>query len=200
MIAILDYGAGNLMSMQKALEFIGAEAEITDELGVALGADKIVLPGVGAFGDAMSSLLRSGLSEAVLHAFQKEKPFLGICAGLQLLFESSKESPGVRGLGILRGTVEKIPSCGLKIPQMGWNSLNILRPSRLFKGISEGDFVYFVHSYYPVLADRNDSIASVTYGEELDIAVEKGNFFATQFHPEKSGDVGLCMLENFVRL
>lgn len=201
MIAIIDYGAGNLRSVQKALEFLGAQGEITKDRQKILAADRAILPGVGAFGDAMLRLRQSGLDTAVTDFAASGKPFLGICLGLQLLFEESEESPGVKGLGIFQGKIKKIPGKeGLKIPHVGWNQLEITQPEGVLRGLGESPFVYFVHSYYMEPQNR-DLIAAVTeYGTRLPVAVQKGNVAAVQFHPEKSGDTGLHILRNFIEM
>ena len=201
MIAIIDYGAGNLQSVKKAFDFIGAESVITDNPEIINACDRILLPGVGSFGDAMDSMAKSGLVETVKQNALSGKPFLGICLGLQLLFEESEESPGVKGLGIFKGKIKKFSSdMGLKIPHIGWNSLEIKQKDGIFKNIPENSYVYFVHSYYLHAEDKND-IATVTkYGIDFHSAVGKNNIFATQFHPEKSGDVGLQVLRNFASM
>ncbi len=198
MVAIIDYGAGNLHSVKNALDFLGAESEITGDREKIEKASHIILPGVGAFGDAMKSMEKSGLIETVKKAADGTKPFLGICLGLQLLFESSEESPGVEGLGIFKGSVVKIPDRGFKIPHMGWNNISLTKKSRILP--DNEPFVYFVHSYYIQPADKNVVLARTEYGEVLDIAVERGNVFATQFHPEKSGDAGMEILRRFLSL
>ena len=201
MIAIIDYGAGNLQSVKKALDFIGAENVITNDPKVILSADKILLPGVGSFGDAMDSMAKSGLVEIVKECALSGKPFLGICLGLQLLFEESEESPGVKGLGIFKGKIKRFPNdMGLKIPHIGWNSLEIKQKDGIFKGIPENAYVYFVHSYYLHAEDENDIATVTNYGIDFHSAVGKNNVFATQFHPEKSGDVGLQILRNFASM
>lgn len=201
MIAIIDYGAGNLRSVEKALKALGETPVITSNKEAVLGADKIILPGVGSFGDAMDRLNQSGLTEVIQEAVKRDIPFLGICLGLQLLFESSEESPGVKGLGILPGQILKIPGRpGLKIPHMGWNSLDIKTDARLFKGIENGAYVYFVHSYYLKAEDESMVAASTEYGVDIHASVEKGNVFACQFHPEKSSGTGLAILRNFLEL
>lgn len=197
MIAIIDYGAGNLHSVKNALDYIGAECEITSSAEKILKADAVILPGVGAFGDCMRSLEKAGLIEVVKTAAKSGKPFLGICLGLQLMFEESEETPGVKGLGIFKGKVVKIPDCGLKIPHMGWNSIKLEKESRLFE---DNSFVYFVHSYYIQPEDKSIVSASAEYGTKLDVAVESGNVFAAQFHPEKSGEEGMKILRKFVGL
>ncbi len=201
MTVIIDYDAGNIKSVEKALLKLGAEPVLSRDPAVIESADRIILPGVGAFGDAMEKLNHYGLTEALKEAAGSGKPFLGICLGQQLLFESSEESPGVRGLGILKGKVLRIPGKkGLKIPNIGWNSLDFPSEGRLFRGIPEGSFVYFVHSYYVHAEDREVVKASIEYGTDLDASVEKGNVFATQFHPEKSSDTGLQILRNFLEI
>lgn len=201
MIAIIDYGAGNLQSVKKAFDFIGAENVITNDPKVIMSADKILLPGVGSFGDAMNSMAKNGLVETVKECAASSKPFLGICLGLQLLFEESEESPGVKGLGILKGKIRKFPSdMGLKIPHIGWNSLNIKQKDGIFKDIPENSYVYFVHSYYLLAEDESDIATVTNYGIDFHSAVGKNNVFATQFHPEKSGDVGLQILRNFASM
>lgn len=198
MVAIIDYGAGNLHSVKNALDFLGAESEITGDREKIEKASHIILPGVGAFGDAMKSMEKSGLIETVKKAADGTKPFLGICLGLQLLFENSEESPGVEGLGIFKGSVVKIPDRGLKIPHMGWNNISLTKKSRILP--DNEPFVYFVHSYYIQPTDKDVVSARTEYGEVLDIAVERGNVFATQFHPEKSGDAGMEILRRFLSL
>lgn len=201
MIAIIDYDAGNLRSVEKALLSLGETPVVTRDRETLLRADQVILPGVGAFGDAMERLRQYGLVEPIRQLAQRGTPFLGICLGLQLLFESSEESPGVEGLGILPGTILRIPDCpGLKIPHMGWNSLEIRPGARLFRGIPDGAFVYFVHSYYLKAADESMVAASTEYSTHIHASVEQGNVFACQFHPEKSSQVGLQILKNFIEL
>lgn len=201
MIAIIDYGAGNLQSVKKALDFIGAESVITDNPETINACDKILLPGVGSFGDAMASMRAKNLVETVKQNALSGKAFLGICLGLQLLFEESEESPNVQGLGIFKGKIRRFPSdMGLKIPHIGWNSLEIKQKDTLFKGIPENSYVYFVHSYYLEAEDLTDVAAVTNYGIDFHSAIGKGNIFATQFHPEKSGDVGLQILRNFASM
>ena len=200
MIAIVDYGAGNLHSVKNALDFIGAKSVITGDASVINNADKVILPGVGAFGDAMARLGESALTGAVKQAVADGKPFLGICLGLHMLFDKSEESAGAEGLGIFKGKIVKIPDTGLKIPHMGWNSIGVAKDSRILKNIGDEPYVYFVHSYYIKPEDEEIVSAYTEYGARLGIAVEKDNVFATQFHPEKSGDVGMTILKNFVKL
>lgn len=201
MIAIIDYGAGNLQSVKKAFDFIGAESVITDNPETINACDKILLPGVGSFGDAMASMRAKNLVETVKQNALSGKAFLGICLGLQLLFEESEESPNVKGLGIFKGKIRRFPSdMGLKIPHIGWNSLEIKQKDTLFKGIPENSYVYFVHSYYLEAKDLTDVATVTNYGIDFHSAVGKGNIFATQFHPEKSGDVGLQILRNFASM
>lgn len=200
-IAIIDYDAGNIKSVEKALLLLGQDVVITRDREEILRADKVILPGVGAFKDAMEKLHQYGLVEVIREVAAKGTPFLGICLGLQLLFEKSEEGPGVEGLGLLEGEILKIPeSEGLKIPHMGWNSLQFQNNGRLFKGLQDGDFVYFVHSYY-LKAENEDIVTAVTdYSTRIHASVEKDNLFACQFHPEKSGKVGLRILKNFTEI
>lgn len=199
MVSIIDYGAGNLMSVKKALDFIGAESEITADKDKIKNASHVILPGVGSFGDAMASMAERGLVDTVREAALSGKPFLGICLGLQLLFAESDESPAVRGLGVLDGKISLIPkNDGLKVPHMGWNSVEIKQNSGIFKGIPNGSYFYFVHSFYLNGAKENEVAGTTQYGTEIQCAVEKGNLCATQFHPEKSGEIGLTLLKNFL--
>ena len=201
MIAIIDYDAGNIKSVEKAFQLLGQEVVLSREKETLLKADKVVLPGVGSFGDAMENLHHFGLIPVISEIVQKNTPFLGICLGLQLLFERSEESPGVEGLGLLKGEILRIPDAdGLKIPHMGWNSLHLENGGRLFRGIPEQSYVYFVHSYYLKAADESIVRASTEYSTHIHASVEKDNLFACQFHPEKSSAVGLKMLENFAAL
>lgn len=200
MIAIIDYDAGNIKSVEKALLHLGQKVKITDQAHEILLADKVVLPGVGAFGDAMGNLDRRGLVPIIREVVEKGTPFLGICLGLQLLFERSDETPGVEGLGILPGEILRIPAEeGLKIPHMGWNSLHLEHGGRLFENVSEQSYVYFVHSYYLKAAEEEIVKASTEYGVHIHASVEKGNVFACQFHPEKSSSMGLKILQNFAK-
>ena len=202
MIAIIDYDAGNIKSVEKAVQFLGAEAVVTRDRQTILAADHVILPGVGSFGDAMEKIRNYGLEEVIHEVVEQGIPFLGICLGLQLLFASSEESSGVKGLDILPGTIQRIPDApGIKIPHIGWNSLKFPKKSRLFKGLPEDSYVYFVHSYY-LKADEEDIVVATTeYGGTLiHAAVEKDNVFACQFHPEKSSDVGLQILRNFINV
>ena len=201
MIAIIDYDAGNLKSVEKALLYLGEECVVTRDRNELLKADKVILPGVGAFGDAMEKLNKFGLVEVIHEIVKENKPFLGICLGLQLMFESSEEGPGVKGLGLLPGKIVKFPEKdGYKIPHMGWNSLDIKPEARLFKGLEGNPYVYFVHSYYLKAADEGIVAATTEYTTHIHASVESGNVFACQFHPEKSSDVGLKILKNFASL
>lgn len=201
MIAIIDYDAGNLKSVEKALQFLGQECVITRAFHEIKKADKVILPGVGSFGDAMSQLKKFELDKVIHEVAAEQKPFLGICLGLQLLFEGSEESEGVEGLHLLDGEILRIPEQeGLKIPNIGWNSLDLQNNGRLFENLNGNPFVYFVHSYY--LKAREESIvkATIEYSTHIHASVEKDNIFACQFHPEKSGTVGLQILSNFAKL
>ncbi|MDY4693626.1 MAG: imidazole glycerol phosphate synthase subunit HisH [Blautia sp.] len=201
MIGIIDYDAGNIKSVEKALNFLGEETVISRDPQVLLKTDKVVLPGVGSFGQAMENLNTYGLVPVIHEMAEKGTPFLGICLGLQLLFESSEESPGVEGLGILKGKIVKIPPCeGLKIPHMGWNSIHLQNNGRLFKGIPEQTYVYFVHSYYLQAEEQEIVKATTQYSTCIHASVEKGNIFACQFHPEKSSRWGLQILKNFASI
>ncbi len=198
MIAVLDYGIGNLRSAEKALQHLGAPAVLTGDPADAGRAAGVVLPGVGAFGRCMEALRESKLEEAVHEAVEAGKPFLGICVGMQMLFDESEEAPGVAGLGIVPGVVRRLAS-GLRTPHMGWNELDIRPGSKLFDGLAERPYVYFVHSYAPVPAEPDAVVATTDYGGPVVAAVERGRLWATQFHPEKSGANGLAVLANFVR-
>lgn len=201
MIAIIDYDAGNIKSVEKAFQALGEEVVLTRDKDLILNADGVVLPGVGAFGDAMEKLHRYELVDVIREVVAKEKPFLGICLGLQLMFEKSDESPGVEGLSLLKGEILHIPEeSGLKIPHIGWNSLKYPNHGRLYKGLKEDDYVYFVHSYYLKAEDESIVTATTEYGTLIHASVEKGNVFACQFHPEKSSEVGLQILKNFVEI
>ena len=201
MTAIIDYGAGNLQSVEKALRHIGCDCQVTADPAALLASKAAVLPGVGAFGDAMKSLRARGLEEPIRAFIASGKPFLGICLGLQLLFESSEESPGVAGLGLLKGKILRLPAeSGLKIPHIGWNSLTIRKSGGLFAGVEGEPYVYFVHSYYLKAEDPSLVSAQTRYGVLIDAAVQRGALHAVQFHPEKSGRTGLAMLKNFAAL
>lgn len=204
MIAIIDYDAGNIKSVEKAIQYLGEEVVVTREADAILNADGVILPGVGAFGDAMGKLHAYGLVEVIRECVSRRIPFLGICLGLQLLFEKSEESPGVEGLGVLEGEIVRLPSEDgqkiLKIPHIGWNDLTFPRRGRLFEGIEGNPYVYFVHSYYLKAKDPSIVTATTKYGALIHASVEKDNVFACQYHPEKSSGVGLKMLENFIRI
>ena len=201
MIAIIDYDAGNLKSVEKALQSLGEDVLVTRDRQELLSADKVILPGVGNFGDAMEKLEGFGLVNVIQDVIRQGKPFLGICLGLQLLFERSEEAPGVKGLGILKGEILRIPDGdGLKVPHIGWNSLKLQNQGRLFGGLEEEPYVYFVHSYYLKAEDPQIVKAVTEYGVEIDASVEQGNVFACQFHPEKSSRTGLAILKNFAEL
>lgn len=202
MIAIIDYGAGNIQSVYKALKFIGADCKVTSDKDEILNADGAILPGVGSFGDAMDTMTKRGIKDTIIEYTKSGKPFLGICLGLQLLFPESEETPGVKGLDIFKGTITKIPNQNrtLKIPHMGWNNISIKQKDGIFKDIEGEPYVYFVHSFYLKAQDKDIVAATTQYGVEIDAAVQKGNIIATQFHPEKSGEVGLKMLKNFVEM
>ncbi len=208
MIALIDYGVGNLYSVEKALTAVGGKVSVTNDAKVLEQAEKLVLPGVGAFGDCMKNLEATGLIPTILEQAATGKPLLGICVGLQILFEESEESPGARGLGIFKGVVKKIRAENLKLPHIGWNSIEVGRKNssikfpapKLFNGFTDKNFFYFVHSYHAAPSNENLITATTEYGESVTAAVELGNIFATQFHPEKSGDVGLQVLKNFVEL
>lgn len=201
MIAIVDYDAGNIKSVEKALQFLGQEPVVTRDKETLLQAEKVIVPGVGAFGDAMGKMHQYGLVEVLREIAAKGTPLLGICLGLQLFFESSEETPGVEGLGLLPGKIVRIPDKeGFKIPHMGWNSIQINPASRLLKGIEEGAYVYFVHSYYLQAENEANVAATTDYVVNIHAAAEHENIFATQFHPEKSGEIGLRILKNFIEL
>ncbi len=203
MIAVIDYGVGNLFSVQKAFSYLGADAKITSDERDMVSAEKLVLPGVGAFGDCMNNLEATGLIPVLKSEIEKGKPLLGICVGLQILFDGSEESPGAKGLGIISGRIKKINAPTLKVPHIGWNSLEVRAPRQrndLFAGVSQSSYVYFVHSYHAVPDDGSVITATTEYGEKLTAAVALGNVQATQFHPEKSGDVGLKIIKNFIEV
>ena len=201
MIAIIDYDAGNIKSVEKALQFLGETPVVTRDRETILKAEKVILPGVGSFGDAMGRIRTYGLEKVIHEVVGKKTPFMGICLGLQLFFDSSEECPGVKGLGLLPGEIIRIPAGdGLKIPHMGWNSLNLINGGRLFTGIENGSYVYFVHSYYLKAHDPKIVKATTEYGTLIHAAVEKDHLFACQFHPEKSSDVGMKILKNFINI
>lgn len=201
MIAILDYDAGNIKSVEKAVNFLGEKAVITRDRDVILASDKVILPGVGSFGDAMNKIREYKLDQVIHDVVDKKTPFLGICLGLQLLYKTSEESPGATGLGILDGEILRIPDApDMKVPQIGWNSLDITPGAKLFAGIEGNPYVYFVHSYYLKSRDEADVAAKTNYVVDIHASVERGNVFACQFHPEKSSTVGLKILDNFIHL
>ena len=201
MVAIIDYDAGNIKSVEKALLHLGEEVIITRDREQILNSDKVILPGVGAFGDAMEKLRSYGLDKVIYEVVERKIPFLGICLGLQLLFEKSDETPGVKGLGILPGEILRIPDKeGIKIPHMGWNSVKIKENARIFKDVPQDSYVYFVHSYYLKAGREEDVAATTEYSTLIHAAVEHDNVFACQFYPEKSSEIGLKILKNFVEL
>ncbi|MBI2168724.1 MAG: imidazole glycerol phosphate synthase subunit HisH [Actinobacteria bacterium] len=197
MIAVVDYGIGNLRSAQKALEHLGVDARLTSDPGAVASARAVVLPGVGAFGACMGALRGSGLDGPVLEAVEDGKPFLGICVGMQMLFDGSDETPGVSGLGVIPGRVRRLPA-GLTLPHMGWNTVDVHPGSRLFTGLEAPIWLYFVHSYAPEPDDGSVVVATTDYGGPVVAAIGRDGLWATQFHPEKSGDTGLAVLANFV--
>lgn len=201
MIAIIDYGAGNIKSVEKAFDFLGTKTILTADKDIILNSDKVVLPGVGAFGDAMELLNASGLSDTIKEVVKNQIPLLGICLGMQMMFEKSEEGVSTPGLGIFKGEIKRFKETeGYKIPHIGWNEIKINKDSRLFNGISENPFVYFVHSYYLDAFDKNIVAATCDYINTFDAGIESGNTFACQFHPEKSGSVGLKILKNFAEI
>ena len=201
MIAIIDYDAGNMKSVEKAFQFLGEDVIMTRSRDDILAADRVVLPGVGAFGDAMGRLDAYGLTGTIRDCVAMKKPFLGICLGLQLLFERSDEEPDAKGLGILKGEILRIPDAeGFKIPHMGWNNISIKKGSRLFDGVKNDAYMYFVHSYYLKAADEDIVAATTHYSTLIHAAVEHENVFACQFHPEKSSEQGLRILKNFASI
>ena len=198
MIAIIDYDAGNINSVEKAFRFLGEDVLITNDEKKIAASDKVVLPGVGSFGDAMKNIRRFGLDETIKKEIKEGKPFLGICLGLQLLFSESVESPGEKGLGIFEGEIVRIPDKeGFKIPHIGWNSLDLKNDGSLFKGMESSPYVYFVHSYFLRAKDRSIVKATCDYTCSMDVSIQSENVFACQFHPEKSGKMGLAILKNF---
>ena len=201
MIVVIDYGVGNLFSVEKALLQFSQDVVVTGKRELIEAADKLVLPGVGDFGECMSNLEATGLIPTIKGCIAKGTPLLGICIGEQILFEGSEESPGAKGLGIFKGMVRKIQAPGLKVPHMGWNSVDFAEPRHpLFANLGEHPYFYFVHSYHCVPEDSGIITATTEYGERLTAAVARGNVMATQFHPEKSGDVGLQVLKNFIEM
>lgn len=208
MIAIIDYDAGNIKSVEKALQFLGEEVIVTSDRDAILLADKAILPGVGSFGDAMEKIRERNLEEVIHEFVESGKPFLGICLGLQLFFESSEETPGEKGLGLLKGKITRIPNeykqngetVTQNVPQIGWNNIKVNPSSKLLKGLGDNPYVYFVHSYYLQADDIEDVAATTEYGVTIHAAVERMNVMATQFHPEKSSDVGMNILRNFIAM
>lgn len=202
MIAIIDYGAGNIQSVRNALKYIGCECIVTSDKNTILNCDGAILPGVGSFGDSMDNMNKYGVVETIKEFIKTEKPFLGICLGLQLLFPESEETPGVKGLDFFEGSITKIPNNNgtLKIPHIGWNNIDIKKREGIFKGIEGSPYVYFVHSFYLDAKDKDIVSAQTEYGTTIDAAISYKNIHATQFHPEKSGDVGLKMLKNFAEM
>ncbi|MBQ4473880.1 MAG: imidazole glycerol phosphate synthase subunit HisH [Lachnospiraceae bacterium] len=199
-VAVIDYDAGNLKSVEKALVRVGESPVLTRDPQVILAADRVILPGVGNFGDAADKLHEYGLKPVIDEVIRRGTPFLGICLGMQMLFEDSEEAPGAEGLGVLPGRILRIPKAeGLKIPHMGWNSLQVKEGAALFRGLPAEPYVYFVHSYYLKAGDPDDVAARTNYSVDIDASVERGNLFGCQFHPEKSGDVGLHILEKFLK-
>ena len=206
MIAIIDYDAGNIKSVEKALQFLGEEVIVTSDRDAILSADKAILPGVGSFGDAMEKIRERNLEEVIHEFVESGKPFLGICLGLQLFFESSEETPGVKGLGLLKGKITRIPNeykqngetVTQNVPQIGWNNIKVNPSSKLLKGLGDNLCVYFVHSFYLQADEIEDVAATTEYGVTIHAAVERMNVMATQFHPEKSSDVGMNILRSFI--
>lgn len=205
MIAVIDYGMGNLRSVQKALEVAGAKARVTCRPEDIKKCDKVVFPGVGAFGDAMKELKRFNLAEAIKDSIRAGKPFLGLCLGMQLLFDKSDEAPGVKGLGVLKGDVKKFKLKNLKVPHMGWNEIvhgrrSTVHDPSILKGVPNDSYMYFVHSYYVRPEDKKSILTTTDYGIKFASGVAKDNIYGLQFHPEKSQDLGLKILRNFVKL
>lgn len=200
MIAVIDYDAGNIKSVEKAMQYLGQDVIVTRDPETLLRAEKVILPGVGAFGAAMERIRKYGLEKVIHQIVSNKTPFLGICLGMQLMFDESEESPGLDGLGLLKGKIHRIPDAeGLKVPNIGWNSLDYPNKGKLFDGIEQGAYVYFVHSYYLKAEDEKIVTATTDYGTNIHAAVEKDNLFGCQFHPEKSSEVGLQILKNFIK-
>lgn len=200
MIAIVDYGMGNLRSVNKAFESMGIMSVVTGDVDTIIKSSGLVLPGVGAFGDCVKNLKQKNLFETIKNYISDGRPFLGICLGLQVLFEQSEESPGMQGLGLIKGKVVKFrfpEEQNLKVPHMGWNQVNVIKKTDLLNGIAPHSWFYFVHSYYPVPEDEEDISLTSDYGIEFTAAIQRDNMFACQFHPEKSSDTGLRLLKNF---
>jgi len=200
MTAIIDYDAGNIQSVVNALNFLGVENKITKDRDEILAAERVILPGVGAFGDAMKSLKSNRLDTVIYDCYDRNKPFLGICIGLQLLFEQSDESKNVSGLGVFKGKIKKIPDGNYKIPHIGWNNIDISKRNEILKDIPKSPYLYFVHSYYLDAFDKDIVTSTTFYGTKIEASVSKGNFHAVQFHPERSGETGLKILKNFMDL
>lgn len=200
MVTIVDYGAGNLSSVVNAVRFLGETPHITARADEIASAGRIILPGVGAFGESMKRLRSDGAADALVSAAKKGAPILGICLGLQLMFDYSTEFGHNEGLGLISGGVEKLAAGGLKLPHIAWTSIDVNVKSRLFEGINSGEYFYFVHGYRAKADDPSDEAATAEYGERFTAAVERGNIFATQFHPEKSGGAGLKVLSNFLKI
>jgi len=197
MICVIDYGAGNLRSVCNSLDFLSVPNKISRDKEEILAADKVILPGVGSFGDAMSQLKKSGLINTIYDIIDSDKPFMGICLGMQMLFENSEETPGVSGLGIFKGNILRFPqNSGLKVPQIGWNSLDFVKTDSIYAD-ALNKYVYFVHSYYLKAKDEDLVACKSTYGVTFDAAISKGNVCASQFHPEKSGETGLEIIKKF---
>ncbi len=200
MIGIIDYGMGNIHSVQKALEYMGAKTLVTNRPEDIGSCEKIVLPGVGAFADAIWELEKRGMAAAIKDAVKGNKIFLGICLGMQLLFDSSEEAKNAKGLGLFKGTVKKFSQKGLKVPQMGWNQLKVKTECPLLKGMPDNSYVYFCHSYYPDPEDKEVIAAICNYGRDFPAVVWKDSLYGVQFHPEKSQEAGLAILKNFVEI
>lgn len=200
MIAVINYGLGNLHSVQKAIAFVGGRAQVTEDPDTIRKADKVVLPGVGAFEDGMKGLMRTGLEDMLKEIVKQGKPLLGICLGMQLFFEESEEQGQHQGLGLLQGKVKAFTQPAIKVPQIGWNQLDIVKSAPLMQEVPPGSYVYFNHGYYCVPKDQADTLAVTNYGIQFPSSIQKENLFGVQFHPEKSQQIGLKILKNFVEL